>query len=110
MLFRSTSVTKICEGSSVTFNNTSIDATGYSWNFPGGTTPDTTFQNPTVTYPVPGTYDVTLTAMGCGGDSTVSFTNYMLVYNIDTLISTLTICSNDSILLGGNYQNQSGTY
>lgn len=48
----------------VTFNNTSVGGTSYSWNF-GDTTTTTdvsTLQNPTYTYPNVGTYTVTLIA------------------------------------------------
>lgn len=46
-------------GSTITFLNTSLNATSWNWNFGNGQT--STVQNPTVTYSTPGNYDVTLT-------------------------------------------------
>jgi len=57
-----TSSTSVCQGSSVTYTNTSTGATTYSWSFPGGTPSTSTAANPTVQYNTPGTYSVTLTA------------------------------------------------
>ncbi len=52
-------------GRDVTFTNTSLNATSYSWDFgDGGTSTET---NPMYTYAADGLYDVTLTAMGTGG-------------------------------------------
>lgn len=56
------SATAVCQGSSVTFTNTSTGATTYSWSFPGGTPASSTAANPVVQYNTPGTYNVTLTA------------------------------------------------
>jgi PKD repeat protein len=56
------SSTSVCQGSSVTYTNTSTGATSYSWSFPGGTPATSTAANPTVQYNTPGTYSVTLTA------------------------------------------------
>ena len=56
------SSTSVCQGSSVTYTNTSTGATTYSWSFPGGTPSTSTAANPTVQYNTPGTYSVTLTA------------------------------------------------
>ncbi len=105
-----TSNTSVCEGNSVIFNNTSTNAIGYSWSFPGGTTVDTTLQNPTVTYDSAGVFDVTLTAIGCSIDSTITLTGYMIVSPIYTTSLSDTICTGDSLLLEGTYQTTSGTY
>ena len=56
------SSTSVCQGSSVTYTNTSTGATTYGWSFPGGTPSTSTAANPTVQYNTPGTYSVTLTA------------------------------------------------
>lgn len=56
-------------GRTVTFTNTSTNATGYSWNF-GDNTPVSTQANPVHTYANPGTYTVTLSVSGpCGSDA-----------------------------------------
>ncbi|MCH8319171.1 MAG: T9SS type A sorting domain-containing protein, partial [Bacteroidetes bacterium] len=97
--------TSICEGSSVTFFNTSSNnAIGYSWNLPGGTTGDTTAQNPVVWYNTEGNYDVTLTAFGCDGtDSTYTWANYITVNPAPaanlTANSATTFCTGDSVEL-----------
>lgn len=62
-------------GLSVAFNNTSANATSYSWNF--GDASSSTQINPTHTYSASGNYTVTLTVTdnnGCTATSTRSFT------------------------------------
>ena len=54
----------------VLFDNTSKDATSYSWNFGDGT--NSSDKSPTKTYNTGGTYTVQLTATGSGGASTTS--------------------------------------
>ncbi|MFN0034303.1 MAG: PKD domain-containing protein [Saprospiraceae bacterium] len=63
-----------CAPLSVTFTNTSSsNATTFDWQFPGGNPSSSTDQNPpSVTYDVPGTYTVTLTASNSAGSSTSS--------------------------------------
>lgn len=52
---------------SVSFSNTSVNATSYSWEFGDGLS--STEENPTHTYAAPGTYNVTLNiGNGCGSD------------------------------------------
>lgn len=54
------------DGLNVSFANTSSSATSYSWDFgDGGTSTDA---SPMHTYAAEGDYQVTLTAMGAGGD------------------------------------------
>ena len=107
----SSSITSVCEGNTVTFNNTSTDATGFSWWFPGGTTADTTVQNPVVTYNTSGIFDVTLTALGCSTDSTITMTGYITVNPTYTTSLFDTICEGDSIQLpGGAFADTSGIY
>lgn len=52
----------ICQGSTISYTNTSTNATSYTWTFAGGTPASSTQINPTVTYNTPGTYNVTLVA------------------------------------------------
>jgi murein DD-endopeptidase MepM/ murein hydrolase activator NlpD/PKD repeat protein len=58
-------------GGTITFSNTSTNATTYTWNF-GNNGGATTEQNPYYTYDTPGIYNVTLTAtnVSCGSNST----------------------------------------
>ena len=54
----------------ILFDNTSKEATNYSWDFGDGT--NSTDKSPTKTYNIGGTYTVQLTATGSGGTSTIS--------------------------------------
>lgn len=53
----------VCQGSPVQFTDLSTNGTNsWAWNFPGGSPASSNDQNPVITYNVPGTYNVTLTA------------------------------------------------
>ncbi len=54
-----------------------LNPTSWLWNFGDGTT--STMQNPTHTYGVVGTYNVTLTATNAGGSNTTTKTGYIVV-------------------------------
>lgn len=67
-------VNTVCEGSATQFNNTSIAAVSYSWNFGDGSSASTA-ANPSHTYPAAGNYTATLTGTsvnGCTGNFTVA--------------------------------------
>lgn len=70
------SVTRVCEGGTITFTDFSYNAdltaanTTYSWSFPGGAPATSTASQPTVTYSSSGIYDVTLTITTANGLST----------------------------------------
>ena len=75
------SATSVCEGSSITFTNTTTGgADTYNWDFGDGGS--STATNPTYTYTTAGTYTLTLTASQSGGglcvDDTIS-TNLITV-------------------------------
>jgi PKD repeat protein len=61
----------------VSFTNLSSGATNYSWAFGDGNLSSNA--NPTNTYSSPGTYSVTLTAVGPGGTNVLTRTNYIVV-------------------------------
>ncbi len=71
--------TTICVGDNVTFNNSSINATSYSWTFTGGTPATSTATNPSVTYNTPGTYPVKLVATNGSGSDSLTRTAYIQV-------------------------------
>lgn len=75
--------TVVCESSSniVSFTNTSYNGTITSsqWTFPGGTPSTSTALNPTVTYTVPGKYDVTLKTFIGLDSAEITKTNYISV-------------------------------
>lgn len=76
----STNATLICPGQSIAFSDLSLNSpTTWAWNFPGGSPATSAVQNPTVTYAMPGTYAVTLTASNGNGPDTETRTAYVTV-------------------------------
>ena len=74
------SATNICENSTINFtDNSTNNPTSWSWTFPGGTPSSSTLQNPTVSYTISGTYDVSLTASNTYGSGTLTKTSYITV-------------------------------
>ncbi len=76
--------TTICldNTNTVNFTDDSVSApaaTSWSWTFEGGTPATSTAQNPTVTYAVEGTYDVTLMVTNDFGTDTLTETDYITV-------------------------------
>ncbi|NUQ25463.1 MAG: PKD domain-containing protein [Saprospiraceae bacterium] len=72
-----------CAPLTVTFNDaTTGGATSWSWTFQGGDPATSTSQNPVVTFPLPGTYIVSLTASSGGATSTFQ----------DTIVSPVRLC------------------
>jgi hypothetical protein len=72
------SVTDICEGEEVQYTDySSGGATGWAWEFEGGTPATSTEQNPTVMYEEMGEFDVTLTVTGTAGSNTMTKNNYI---------------------------------
>ena len=78
----SANVTTVNEGESVSFNDLSTNATGWSWTFTGGTPSGSTAQNPTVTYNNAGTYAVELVASNAVGNDTETKTGYITVNEV----------------------------
>ncbi|HEX8577621.1 MAG TPA: alkaline phosphatase PhoX [Flavobacterium sp.] len=83
----------IARGGMVIFTDLSTNnPSSRSWTFEGGTPATSTAASPTVTYPVAGTYSVTLATSNVAGGSQVSRTNYILVeetLNTDNTANTL---------------------
>lgn len=83
-----------CEGSPVTFTNTSTGGNTYSWDF--GDSNTSTSQSPTHTYTAAGTYTITLNVTGSCGTSTATQT-----ITINPSISpTLNISGNTTVCAG----------
>ena len=78
----STSALAVCMSDSVSFVNTSSDATSYEWTFPGGSPASSNLANPSILFNSSGTYSVTLIATGLGGSDTI-------VQNITVSVSQL---------------------
>jgi PKD repeat protein len=74
--------TTVCTGAAATFSDiSSCNPTSWSWSFPGGTPATSTAQNPVVTYPAIGTYNVTLTATNAYGSDVEVKNAYINVIN-----------------------------
>jgi len=71
----------VCTGHSITFNGSSmgLNATSWYWEFPGGTPATSTSQNPTVTYNIPGMFDIVVVACNQYGCDTVTFPDKVCV-------------------------------
>lgn len=75
-----TSMTQVCAGTQVSFQDLSFDnPTGWTWSFPGATPSTSTDQNPVVVYDTPGTYAVSLTATDGSVTDTEAKTGYITV-------------------------------
>lgn len=84
-----------CGPLSVQFTNqSSSNATSWSWTFPGGTPSSSTEQNPTVVYNTPGSYTVTMTATNSAGSNTSTQTNYITVQPNTTATYTFATTGN----------------
>lgn len=100
--------TSICAGANVSFTNTSLYATSYSWTFSGGTPATSTSANPSVVYNTAGTYSVTLTATNAYGSDIQTYTGFITVTNCaSTSCQTMTNAVSGSsafyFFTGGGY-------
>lgn len=69
-----------CGPLSVNFiNNSTSNVQTFAWSFPGGTPNTSNLPNPTVVYPNPGTYDVTLTVTNPQGSNQLQKLNFISV-------------------------------
>lgn len=69
----SVSGTQICRGASITFTDMSSNTpTSWSWQFPGANPASSTLHNPTVSFPTPGIYTVSLVASNAAGAGNTS--------------------------------------
>lgn len=76
----------------VFFTNLSVGATNYSWDFGDGQT--NTAASPTNIYQSEGSYTVTLTAFGPGGQSTLVESNYIVLSNSPPVLAPI---ANDTV-------------
>jgi len=75
------SPTTVCAGSTVNFTDISTGSIdSWSWTFEGGNPATSTLQNPMVTYPSVGTFNVQLTVTSGGSNSTEFKADYITVY------------------------------
>lgn len=74
------SETFVCPGSSVQFNDLSLNnPETWQWSFPGGSPASSTQQNPLITYNQPGVYDVSLTVANDDGVHSITMEDYITV-------------------------------
>jgi PKD repeat protein len=74
------SQSQVCAGTTVVFDDQSLySPTSWQWSFSGGIPLSSTQANPAVTYSLPGTYDVSLTATNAQGTQTITQTGYITV-------------------------------
>lgn len=97
----------VCLGSTVTFTNTSIGATNYTWTFSGGSPSTSTLTNPSVTYSTTGIKNILLSASNSSGTATSSGT--VSVKQVQAIVTSTNAscssCSNGS----GSVSANSGT-
>ncbi len=72
----------------VVFSNQSSGATTYLWAFGDGTTSSAV--SPTHTYASPGSFTVTLTAIGSTGSTVLTRTNYVVLTSPSTVVANFT--------------------
>ncbi|MFN8115156.1 MAG: T9SS type A sorting domain-containing protein [Bacteroidia bacterium] len=101
--------TQICQGTTVTYSNTSVAAVGpntYTWTFGAGATPATSTSTAaaiTVTYSTVGTKTVTLSMNSGAGALTMTKNAYINVITIPT--APVTIFGNSPICQGQTAEN-----
>lgn len=72
--------TSICAGASATFYDSSLNASAWSWSFPGATPATGSTKTATVTYPTAGIYPVSLVASNGVGSTPLTKTSYVTVW------------------------------
>jgi PKD repeat protein len=75
----------------VNFNNSSTGATSYAWDFDEDGLVDSSDTNPSFLYTSSGTFDVTLTAFGPGGNDTFTFADCVTVFGSVNANFTMTV-------------------
>lgn len=108
----SPSVNSICAGGSISFTNTSQDATSYSWSFQGGSPATSTQANPSVTYTTPGSYNVTLTATNANGSDVETQTGLITVNALPSITfpPLAEVCLDDAPFALTSASPAGGTY
>ncbi len=97
---------QICPDSQVQFFDESINGpTSWSWTFPGGIPGTSSTQNPLVTYPNPGTYNVSLIVSNPDGTDDLVINDFITVaYPIATLAGSAFITNGSTTYLSISFQ------
>ncbi|HRY32461.1 MAG TPA: C10 family peptidase [Bacteroidales bacterium] len=107
------SVTAYCNSANVQFWDLSMGSlTSWNWQFPGGNPSSSNQQNPTVYYPNPGLYNVTLTVSNGSSSHTITKSGYIRVLAPPQGIfpTDTTICCNHTITLDAGNPGSSYTW
>lgn len=76
----------INQGDSIAFFDLSSGTpSGWAWSFPGGFPDSSNIQNPVISYPNPGVYDVSLNASDASGNSTETKVGYIVVLDTNAI-------------------------
>ncbi len=95
----SASQTAACQNSTLTFTDiTNGTPVSWEWSFPGGNPAVSTAQNPSITYDVPGVYDVTLIVFDGTDYDTITKLNYI---NIVAPLAAPAVPAGTSLLCQG---------
>lgn len=95
-----------CKPLNIQFTNTSLNATSYNWDFGNGSY--STQINPSTVFTVAGTYQVTLTATGSGGNSTAIVTITVADGPVaDFTASNTNVCQSSGVV---QFTNNSSAY
>ena len=71
----------ICPGTCTNFDNISVNAVSYLWDFPGAIPSVSTVVDPqNICYNIPGIYSVTLIATNANGNDTLTLNNFINVF------------------------------
>jgi hypothetical protein len=89
-------------GNSVDYTDLSVnDPTSWNWSFEGGTPANSSEQNPTVTYHIEGTYEVSLTATNAQGSDTKTKLNYITVEGVSGCTPVSNVFPDDPLTHSG---------
>jgi len=92
---------QICVGDSLYLTDRSENATSRIWTFEGGN-PSTSIEvSQGVIYEKAGNYQITLTAIGEGGQDTVSTASFITIFDNPTVAlgEDITVCSSEKVIL-----------
>ncbi len=102
---------EICSGTVAAFTDGSFntDVTAWEWTFEGGTPSTSTAQNPSVSYPTAGRYDVKLKVTSAGGVDSIVKADYIRVFeSISTKVPPFTLDMEDASIFNNNAVNAGG--
>jgi PKD repeat protein len=102
---------EICSGTVAAFIDGSFntDVIAWEWTFEGGTPSTSTAQNPSISYPTAGRFDVKLKVTSAGGVDSVLKSDYIRVFeSISTKVPPFTLDMEDASLFNNNAVNAGG--